>query len=201
MADAKLDRNLKLVIPIYGDGDTVVAYVHHTPISREVYEVHFRVMAKAFAAVVSMRDGEASFGPMIAHMLLVDEAKRTGSWDGEAGVKDGLVAEMRRLTNVLTPGPRGWQAMPYDDAVRGGTVDADDAAEVDNAIAFFTLASCVPARKNRQVILQTSSRQWGGQCTSSSVMEFAAGLPIPIDAAVTAQQKEAAARTASSIAS
>lgn len=196
MADLKIDRTLNLVIPSVDENDKVVAYVHHRPISREVYETYYRVMARAFDAVL----GIGRTGPLVAHLTLCDEAKRAGEWDGEAGVKNGLVGEIRRLTNVVLPGPRGWQTVPYDEAVKRGALSADDAAEVDNAIAFFTLASHVPAKRDRPGF-QMSSKLWGAHTTSSDCTAFAAGLPIPIAAASTEQQKEAVAKTASSIAS
>src|ERR1700744_2311629 len=112
MADVKLDRNVNLVIPIYADSsDQVIAWVHSMPIGREVFETYYRVIGRVYAAI----HGDdvdalgATAGPKMAALLLRDEAKRMGIWDGPGGVEGGLVSEIRRLTNVALPGPKGWE--------------------------------------------------------------------------------------------
>jgi hypothetical protein len=112
----------------------------------------------------------------MAALLLKDEAKKMGQWDGPSGVENGLVNEIKRLTNVALPGEKGWETMPYDDAVRMGKIGPDDAAEVNNAIVFFTVGWWVYPKSRRVMALTGAARMWGGHCSSSSITEFAAGL-------------------------
>src|SRR5665213_1626605 len=95
-----IDQNLNLVIPIYGDNDQIIAWVHSTPIGREVFETYFRVIGRTFAAIHGDEAdslGQAA-GPRMAALLLRDEAKKMGQWEGEAGIERGLVNEIKRLT-------------------------------------------------------------------------------------------------------
>ena len=201
MATVAIDRRLNLVIPIYGDKDAVVAWVHSTPIGREVFDAYYRVLGRVYAAI----HGDATdalgptAGPRMAAMLLRDEAQRMGIWGGPAGVQAGLVSEIRRLTNVAAPGPKGWEVLPYDDAIRAGRLDADDAAEVDNAIVFFTVGWWVYPKGRREAALSGAARLWSGHSTSSTVTEYAAGLPTSTAAEPTVDLAKDIAATRSSI--
>ena len=171
----KINRKLNLVIPIEVGGGTI--YAHSTPIGKEVFEAYYTVIAKAFSEIYS---GGLNWvvGPRVAAFILRDVAKRTGAWAGEAGVERGLVNEIRRLTNILSPGERGWETTPFDDAVRTGLIDEDDAAELDNAITFFTVASSIHHRRDLPEILARATKLWSGQATSLTCTEFRSSLKI-----------------------
>lgn len=195
-----IDRNLNFVIPIY-DGENIMAWVHSTPVGREVFETYFRVLGRTFSAIHG-DDADslgATAGPRMAYLLLRDEAKKMDQWDGEAGVERGLINEIKRLTNVALPGEKGWETMPYDDAVRNGKIGADDTAEVNNALVFFTVGWWVYPKSRRIQALTGAARMWGGHSTSSNVTAFAAGLQTSTEAENTASPVQVASDTLADI--
>jgi hypothetical protein len=182
----QLNRRLNLVIPVSradGSGDV---YVHSTPISREAFERHFLIISKTFAWIYNQGLGSLS-GPRVALMLMRKVAESSVLADGPPDAReasralalaevDSFVAEVRRLTNVARPGPGGWEVVPYQEAVDRGALDADDRAEVDNLIVFFTVVSAVHRRDEVGTILGMMEQLWGAQTTSSTCTEFAASL-------------------------
>lgn len=171
----KIDRRLNLVLEIEGEAGPL--HVHSTPIDRAVYETYYEPLGLAFDRIFG-KGLSATAGPRQAALYLKDAAVSLGKWEGRDGVENGLLNEIRRLTNVIAPGERGWQAMPYHDALRRCMIAADDAAEIENALIFFTLTSCVPNRREVPALLEFPIRLLGGQTTSLNCTEFAASLPI-----------------------
>src|SRR4051812_3498357 len=110
----KVDRKLNLVVPI--ERPEGVIYVHAAPISREVYERHYLVMAKTHTAIFD-QGLHFTTGPRVAALMLRDHAQRLGVWEGPDGVQVGLMAEIRRLANVIAPNGKGYGALPLDVAV------------------------------------------------------------------------------------
>jgi hypothetical protein len=142
----KISRDLNLVLPVDTTSGTV--YVHSTPVSRAIFEMYFKVFRKA--ATETLRDGiegAIQVGPATALLDLKDAAqsiptrdRRSTMWDGPDGVEHGLLPELWRLTNVLAPGPSGWQMVPFQECItRGEILNEDDIDQVGNAIAFFTV--------------------------------------------------------------
>jgi len=172
---AGIDRKLNLVIPV-DNSDGSVTYVHSTPISREVFERYFKIIARTFAEIYS--GGYTVYaGPRVAALLLKSTAMDLGVWDGPTGVERGLMAEIRRLTNVVLPAPQGgWVTMPFVEAIKAGQINDDDVAEVDNALAFFTVACAMHKKSDLMGILSGASKLWGGSTTSFNCTEFAASL-------------------------
>lgn len=171
----RIDRRLNFVIPIDQDGKTL--YVHAMPISREVFERYAIVIAKTFAAIYNEGLGILA-GPRVAAHVLKKIAVASGEWDGDGGVARGLMAEIRRLANVLLPGPKGWETVPLEDAIRREMIDPDDASEVENAIVFFCVASSMHKRAELKVVLDGASKFWGARVESLNCTEFAASLPM-----------------------
>src|SRR5271154_5947554 len=110
----RLDRKLNLIIPIVRDDKSNI-FVHSTPLSSEVFDTYFLVIAKTFSAIYAEGLGIIA-GPRVADKMLRKVAKDMGVWDTKGGVQDGLIAEMHRLTNVVCAGKRGWEALPFADA-------------------------------------------------------------------------------------
>lgn len=202
----KIDKRLNLVVPIYGedrpvldkdnkpivtDGKPVtfmpvVAYVHSVPLSEEVVDRYFMVIAQTYSAIFTRGLGVAG-GPAVAMRLLRQVAKEQGVWadnpaQGVVGVENGLIGEIHRLTNVLVPGGPGggWQAVPLGVAVDRNFIAAEDRTEVENAIAFFIVASAVLNRSMRRPMLEAASELWGAQITSSTSTELAISLGTSI---------------------
>jgi len=170
----KINRKLNLVMPVdRDDGSTI--WVHSTPISREVFNTYFLVVSKAFSAMYAEGLSHIA-GPRVAGHLLKKVAVSMGVWDGPGGVQNGLVAEIRRLTNVLVPSERGWQSMPFQDVFDKKLIDEDDLEEVDNALAFFMVVSLVHKRRDLPTVLEALTL-WGAQTSSLGCMEYMGSLP------------------------
>lgn len=170
----QLDRRLNLVAPIHREEGTI--YVHSTPISKDVYQRYWRVMARAYAAILS--ENLTSFaGPQTAYFMLRDTAMEMRVWEGKDGVEIGLVAEIRRLTNVGMPGNNGWEAVPLEDVRTQKLIDDDHLTEVENLIVFFTLVSHVALMEDRKGIMGLVLVLWKAQTTFSNCTEFLASLP------------------------
>jgi len=161
----KLNSALNLVIPVEQDGATI--YVHAMPVPREVCERHFLVLAKTFAEIYNSGLGITA-GPRVAFNLLQKIAIDMGTWDGPSGVNAGLVAEFRRLANVV----KGADLIPYQQAVSQKIIDADDAAEVDNALTFFIVAAYMHTKRERRAVIEGAAALWGAQTTSLDCTGF-----------------------------
>ena len=176
----RIDRKLNLVLPLETDGGTI--YVHSMPLSREAFERYYRIISKTFAAIY--QEGLASIaGPRVAGMMLRDIATRSGVWDGPEGVENGLMNEIRRLSNVVMLGETGWVTVPFYDAIRRDLLTADDISEAEGAIVFFICNSAMHRRAVLGPILDGMASLWGAQIVSSNCTEFAASLPISTETA------------------
>lgn len=201
----KIDRNLNLVIPILGDPITVkdsqsgedvireniVAWVHSTPVSSQIWDTYFLDISGAFVELYK-RNLNWALGPRVAMKMLEKVAKEAGTWDdaeGRAGVNSGLVGEIKRSTHVAAPGPQGWEVLPYYQAVERNIISADDAREVENQIAFFTLAWWVHTKNEREAVIREAARFSGSQVTSLNITEFVASLKTSTPVASTGEKE------------
>lgn len=177
----KINARLNLVLPVErSDGGKL--YVHSIPLPMEVFDRYFLVIAKTFAAIWDEGIGPTG-GPAVAARMLKHIAQNMKVWEGPEGVEAGLMAEIRRLTSVLSPGPRGWEQVPLQDAIDRGVLDAEDQAEVENIVAFFIVASAMHKRDVAPAILALMSSLWGASTTSLSCMEYGASLTTSTQAA------------------
>lgn len=170
----EIDKKLNLVIPVARDDGEI--YVHSTPISNAVFKRYYKPIAKAFASIY--KDGlDVTVGPRIAAFALEEAARDLGVWEGDGGVENGLMNEIRQRSNVVLPTKEGWRAIPLDDALRDKRFSEDEASEVENLICFFIAASAVHTAEDRAVALHGMTTLWKGQLSSSNSSEFAASLP------------------------
>jgi hypothetical protein len=183
----KIDKNLNLVITLdRGEDDKV--HVYHTPILRATFERYYRVISKVMTDIYAENLTFFS-GPAVCSLMLKDTAEHMlradGSglnwWEGPDGVKDGLVEEIRRLTNVLVLGSNGWEVIPYTTALKRDVFTEDEAAEVEGSIAFFTFSSRMKTNPvmNRGLLAAASMLEW--ELTSSSLMEYRTSLMTLIE--------------------
>jgi hypothetical protein len=170
-----IDKALNLVIPIEHEDGTIV-HVYSVPVQTSVFERYYAIFGKTFREIYSGGYGITA-APRIAAMLMRDVAKQLGIWDGPEGAERGLFGEMRRLTNVIALTESGWAPIPIHEAIVKGILDEDEVAEVDNAIAFFTVASHMHRKADRKQIMEGAMELWGGHLESSSYSEFCASLP------------------------
>lgn len=168
---AKINRRLHLVIPI--EQPQGALYAHISPVSVEEFQRNFLVMGKAFARLYSEGLG-ALAGPRVAAMLLKRVAEESNRLEE---VEQGLLADIRRLTNVICPTPKGWQPVPLADAIGNKVIDPEDVSEVENAAVFFTLAWHMHKRSEREGIISSAAAIWSAQATYSTCTEYSASLP------------------------
>ena len=169
----RIDAKLNIVIEVETDEGTI--FVHSVPISRDVFERYFLVISKTFAAIISEGLSFIS-GPRVAAMMLKKIATDMGVWEGRDGVSNGLVAEIRRLSNVIIPTSSGWKTVPFQDAIDKKLMNEDDIAEVEGIIAFFICASAM-TRKTEIAAILDRMQLWGARVTSLNCTEYAASLP------------------------
>jgi hypothetical protein len=172
----KIDKNLNLVIPVERD-DGAVIYVHSTPLSREVFEKYYLVIAKTLDRIHSNGLGNIS-GARIANLMLKEIAKELGIWDGLDGVNNGLLQEIKRLSNVLIATDAGWKTVPLYNAIASGMFSDDDIIEIENYQVFFICVSSIHKKKEIPHFLETMHRLWDTLTTSLNSTEYAASLPI-----------------------
>jgi hypothetical protein len=167
MPASRITPRLNLVLTLEtADGE---AFVHHMPISREAFEQNYLLIGRTYDAM--MREGLMLSGPRLAALRLRDVAREMGNASAAP-----LLAEIRRLTNLVVPGPSGYEAIPYDAAVREGRVGEDDAAEVDAALTFFTLVSRAGRTAAFDLATSAIGIHFPVQTTSCTCTEYAASL-------------------------
>jgi hypothetical protein len=172
MAELTIDRKLNIVLKVETAKGTI--HVHSSPIGREVFEDNFLVISRAFTAVYTNGLGPVT-GPRVAALLLKEEAKKMGVWER---TQQSLMNEIYRLTNVIAPTESGWENFPFMVAKQRGILDADEAAEVENCIVYFTCASSIHLRAELAVATEGLSTLWNAQITSSNTTEYMRSLPI-----------------------
>jgi hypothetical protein len=181
MAEVKLNRKLNLVLDV--DVDEGKVYVHSVPIGRDVFEDNFLPISRAFTAVYTNGLGPVT-GPRVAALLLKQEAQTLGVWEK---TQQSLMAEIYRLTNVVAPGPSGWETMPFDVARKRGILDDSQASEVENCIVYFTCASSIHLKAELMVAMEGLSTLWGAQTTLSNVTEYIRSLPTSTQEEITGE--------------
>lgn len=174
----KINKPLNFVIPIYDSEDTIDAkgnkiyavpscWVHSTPIRQETFERWHLLLSKVFSSIYG--EGlDYRVGPRVASLRLREIAEGMKIWDGPDGAEVGLVAEIRRLTNVIYPNKL--DVVPWQMAV--ASIDPSDVSEVENAITFFTLASHIHRKHELRIILEGAAGIWSAQITSLTCTEF-----------------------------
>src|SRR3979409_127246 len=171
----RINERLNLVFPLYHGDEDLYAWVHSMPISREVFEAHYRLLAKTFTAIHAEGLGEIA-GPKIAMLMLKDIAKDINPSD-PISLTQPLLNEMRRLSNVLLKTDNGWEALPLQEALNGKHLDQDDLWEVEKILNFFTVVLHMYPRNLRQSFLDGACRMWAAQMSSLNYTEFLNSLP------------------------
>lgn len=182
----KINESLNLVVPVRSDEKGAILYAYHTPISREVFETNYRILAATKAALSSKGVHYAmDAGPTIAALALRDEGRKDALERGDVDAKgnpgdgggDALMNEIKRLTTILAPSASGWDHIPVDVAVGRDVIDADEWKEVEAKLAFFTCHYALAHKKNREAVVQATSSILEGWSTSLSITEWIVSLP------------------------
>lgn len=175
MPELTMNRKLNLVIPVdVREGLTV--YVHSTPISREVFETYYQVIARTFTG---MYNSGLLAAPRTTSLELRRNAMELKMWEGRGGVETGLLGEIHRLTNVMKPNKSGWEIVPYEDVIRDKFLDEDDVSDIENAICFFIVASAMHRRAELGSVMEIAQKFWGVQLTLLTCTDYRGSLSTP----------------------
>jgi hypothetical protein len=170
----RIDERLNLIIPIPRDGGTV--YIHSMPLSREAFESQWLMLSKTFA--VLMAEGlSVVAGPRIAFMALKDISTKADRWDGPQGVRNTVINEIIRLSNLVSPEGDGWKTTPLQSAIEHKMFSDDELSEVLGTICFFTLNTAIHRKDTLRVVLTNMNDLWGTLTSLSPLTEFVASLP------------------------
>jgi hypothetical protein len=162
--------DLNIVIPV---SETCRAY--HTPISEEVFEASFRVIAATHAALFSQGvEYSQSVGTRIAALTLKDEGERLAKKREEPGDfgATAVLADIRRLTNILAPTKSGWDMFPVEAALEQNIISAENWKEAEAALIFFTCPYVIARPKQREGIAKAISGILGGLVTSLNITDY-----------------------------
>jgi hypothetical protein len=183
----KIARNMNLVLSV--DTEMGAAYLHATPISKEFYRQHFFILSKTFSAIFSEGLGVVA-GPRVAYLMLEKICSDMKIWDGSDGVKNTLVTEIIRLSNVVYPVEgKGWDTVPLDVAVERGVIDIDEAL---GELVFFTCVSSINKPPQAKAVMEQTNGLWGSAITSLMLMDWIASLP-------TSKPKDSSGETVSTL--
>jgi hypothetical protein len=155
-----------------------------------VFDRYFIVISKTFAAIYQEGLGVVA-GPRIAARMLKKVATDLGVWSGPDGVLNGLMEEIRRLTNVVV----GGETVPLAEAVTRGILNEDEADEVEGAIVFFTVASLMHKTTDLPGVLAGMSALWDAVSTPLGPMEYVRSLPTSSETAPTGERATASSTT------
>lgn len=174
----KISRNLNLIIPVQTEKGK--AWIHATPISKEVFKEHFFILSKTFSAIFSEGLGVVA-GPRIACLMLERISSDMNIWEGEKGVRNTLVNEIIRLANLVYPAEgKGYDTIPLDMALERGIVEFD---EVAGELVFFTCVSSINTPEQTEQMMLAVSGMWNSHTTSLNLTDWIASLPTSKPAA------------------
>ncbi len=174
----QIDTNLNLALPVaFSDGGEPRLWAYHTPISIEVFQANYRVIAATHAAIWTrgLRYA-ASAGLRIANLALLDAAAADAEEQGTPDSGQAILAEIRVRTLILAPSANGFDLVPADIAVTRGILDKEEWSEAEATLVFFTVSSSMAKRAGRKALCENIASVTGGSITSLPVMEFAATL-------------------------
>ncbi|EAX6858191.1 hypothetical protein J9P64_003449 [Salmonella enterica] len=168
----KIARNLNLIIPVQTEKGK--AWIHATPISKEVFKEHFFILSKTFSAIFSEGLGVVA-GPRIAFLMLERISRDSNIWEGDKGVRNTLVNEIIRLANLVYPiEGKGYDTIPMDTALEREIVDLD---EVAGQLVFFTCISSINTPEQTEEMMRVVSGMWNSRATSLNLTDWIASLP------------------------
>lgn len=178
---AKLNRRLNLVLEIERDGGGKL-FVHSTPISRETFEANFIAIGTAMTLLYK----EGIHPTICSGMTYLALKKLMVERQEYANLDAMLLQEIWRLTNVLVPTDRGWETVPFAEAMQRPDVylDEEEIAEIMNYVCFFTCASWVHDQRDLRGVYEVLKAS-GAQISSLDSTGFRSSLTTSKPAANT----------------
>jgi len=174
----RINKKLNIVIPLVTEKHGTV-FIHSTPILRNVFELFYSELRHVFNDIFEGNNSKNFIltGPQIAYTSLKQMSINAKTWEGNSGVKFGLVNEIVRLTSVMINSQKGWEQLPFDTIIKREFLDEDEESEVLNALIFFTSISLVAPKQLKEGFLEMAGSTRGWELTSLDSMVFMNGLP------------------------
>jgi hypothetical protein len=170
-----LDKNLNLITTI--DSDESLKYIHTSLIGFETFRQYYLPIAKAFSAIYSEGLGTIA-SPPIAYLMLEDISNSLNFWDDtnkKVGVKNGLINELIRLSNVIEYTKDGWQSVPFDSVK--DQFSEEELIEFLGGVCFFTCTCRMHKRNIQPEVMREATAIWGLQTTLLNSTEWMRSLP------------------------
>lgn len=173
----RISKKLNIVLPVKTEEHGQI-FVHSVPISRDVFELFYLQLGKVFTQCFEGVGNAhlALSAPQLAYPALKRLAITEGNWDEKGGVKEGLVNEIIRLTNVQISNDKGWDNLPLATVISRQMLDEDEESEVLSALIFFTSISLVAPRDLKKAFLEMAGSLRNWQLTPLDSTAFIAGL-------------------------
>lgn len=179
MTGVRINRALNLVLKLETESAGEI-HIHSVPVSREVFERYFIVMARTFARIMNEGLGTTA-GPRVAYLMLKEVSG--GAAEGETpqaqaarsqweDVKRGLINEIVRLSNACVLGDKGWEDMPLHTAFERNILGEDDRLDVESELVFFTLVARMNKRSQIEGLMSMAGALWGSLTTSLSITDY-----------------------------
>lgn len=173
-----LNSELNLVFPIrFADDGTPLMYAYSTPISTEVFQANYRILAAVNAEIWKKGINNAAAFATVANLMLLDVAKLDAAQWGTEDTGKAFLAEIQRLSYILAPGANGFEMLPINIAIERKVIDQGDWAEAESAVIFLISGFLLLPRAARKRFAERIVSAIGGSITSSAPLEWVNSLP------------------------
>jgi hypothetical protein len=174
----QLNSELNLVFPIrFADDGTPLMYAYNTPISTEVFQANYRILAAVNAEIWKKGINNAAAFATVANLMLLDVAKVDALQWGTEDMGKAFLAEIQRLSYILAPGANGFEMLPINVAIERKVIDQEDWNEAESAIIFFTSGWSMLPRAVRLPFAKRMTLHIGGSITPLPPLEWVKSLP------------------------
>lgn len=170
----RIDKKLNIVMTIHDAAGSI--YIHSTPISQDIFEQYYMVLSRSYSLIYTK--GMHLVAPKVAHLILKQLAEEEGVWES---VKNGLMNEIIRLSNVITPSDNGYITNTLSDALSRKIILEKEFNEIKGMLVFFTCVSLVAQKIVIEATLIQMTELWGGQITSLNSTEYKDSLQNAIE--------------------
>lgn len=165
MDKTRINNKLNLVLEIPDDKGTI--YIHSTPISVDIFNQFYLVLSRTFSFIYSK--GLHLTAPRIAHLVLKEIAAEEGQLEA---VQNGLMNEIIRLSNVISPSDKGYVTNTLSDALSRNMITKEEFEEIKGMLVFFYCVSSVARKELIEPTMKQLTDLWCGQVTYLSFTEY-----------------------------
>lgn len=173
----KIDKKLNIIIPIERSDDTgkakVDAYIYALPLSLAAFNINCDLIGRAYTKIMTGGLGTIA-GTRMTMNVMREIATKSNSEESFTNFQ----TELRRLSEYASMSPDGWKKIPLAEAIEKKLLDEDEASEVENALAFFMVASAMYKKSENRTVMLGLASILDAFPTSSNFSEFLNSLKI-----------------------